>query len=135
MKIANKIDDSFGTGTRIIYVVELASNIFVDVMVINEDIHSKNYAYIMDFDGGQAYVKTDNGDKGVDYQFDTDEVLDFVDKSINEWFEGGNYMEFSVTFVDKDGFYNHKLVVANNVDEVQKYMEDLGYTDIKIEKR
>ena len=84
MIIANKIDDSFGTGTRIIYVVELASNIFVDVMVINEDIHSKNLAYIMDFDGGQAYVKTDNGDKGVDYQFDTDEVLDFVDKSINE---------------------------------------------------
>lgn len=28
-------------------------------------------------------------------------------------------MEFSVTFVDKDGFYNHKIVVANNVDEVQ----------------
>ena len=63
MKIINKIDDSFGTGTRIIHVVELASNIFVDVMVINDDIHSKNYAYIMDFDGGQAYVKTDNGDE------------------------------------------------------------------------
>lgn len=84
MKIANKIDDSFGTGTRIIHVVELASNIFVDVMVINDNIHSKNYAYIMDFDGGQAYIKNDNGDKGVDYQFDTGEVLDFVAKSINE---------------------------------------------------
>ena len=55
--------------------------------------------------------------------------------TIEEWFQRRNGMEFSVTFVDKDGFYNHKLVVANNVDEVQKYMEDLGYTDIKIEKR
>ena len=84
MKIVNKIDDSFGTGTRIIHVVELASNIFVDVMVINDDIHSSKYAYIMDFDGGQAYIKTDNGDKGIDYQFDSDEVLYFVHKAIEE---------------------------------------------------
>ena len=84
MRIVDKIDDSFGTGTRIIHVIELASNIFVDVMVINDDIHSKNYAYIMDFDGAQAYVKTDNGDKGIDYQFDADEVLEFVCKAINE---------------------------------------------------
>lgn len=84
MKIVNKIDDSFGTGERVIHVVELEPNIFIDVMVINDDIHSKNYAYIMDFDGGQVYVKTDNGDKGIDYQFDTDEVLDFVHTAINE---------------------------------------------------
>ena len=84
MRIVDKIDDSFGTGTRIIHVIELASNIFVDVMVINDDIHSKNYAYIMDFDGGQAYAKTDNGDKGIDYQFDSDEVLYFVHKAIEE---------------------------------------------------
>ena len=78
MKIVNKIDDSFGTGERVIHVVELAPNIFVDVMVINDDIHSKNYSYIMDFDGGQAYIKTDDGDKGIDYNFNTSEIRDFV---------------------------------------------------------
>lgn len=83
MKIVNKIDDSFGTGERIIHVIEIVPNIFVDIMVINDDIHSKNYLYIMDFDGGQAYVKTDDDDKGIDYQFDVDEVLDFVYKAIN----------------------------------------------------
>lgn len=84
MKIANKIDDSFGTGARVIHVIELVPNIFVDVMVINDDIHSRNYSYIMDFDGGQTYTKTDNGDKGIDYQFDENEILDFVHKAINE---------------------------------------------------
>ena len=84
MEIVDRIDDSFGTGERVIHVIELVPNIFVDVMVINDDIHSRNYSYIMDFDGGQAYVKTDDGDKGVDYQFDTNEVLDFVYKAMNE---------------------------------------------------
>lgn len=84
MKIVNKIDDSFGTGERVIHVIELVSNIFVDVMVINDGIHSKDYMYIMDFDGGQAYVKTDDDEKGIDYKFNTDEVLDFVHKAIKE---------------------------------------------------
>lgn len=82
MKIVNKIDDSFGTGERVIHVIELVPNIFVDVMVINDNI--QNYSYIMDFDGGQAYVKTDDDDKGIDYPFDVDEVLDFVYKAIND---------------------------------------------------
>ena len=82
MKIVNKIDDSFGTGERVIHVIEHVPNIFVDVMVINDNI--QNFSYIMDFDGGQAYVKTDDDDKGIDYQFDVDEVLDFVYKAIND---------------------------------------------------
>ena len=82
MQITDKIDDSFGLGQRVIYVVELTSNIYVDVMVINDDIHSKNYSYVMDFDGGQAYVKTENGDKGINYQFNENEVLDFVQKHL-----------------------------------------------------
>lgn len=82
MQIIDKIDDSFGLGQRVIHVVELTSNIYVDVMVINDDIHSKNYSYVMDFDGGQAYVKTENGDKGINYQFNESEVLDFVQKHL-----------------------------------------------------
>ena len=82
MQITEKIDDSFGLGQRVIHVVELTSNIYVDVMVINDDIHSKNYSYVMDFDGGQAYVKTENGDKGINYQFNESEVLDFVQKHL-----------------------------------------------------
>ena len=80
MKIVNEIDDSFGTNERIIHVVELEPNIFVDVMVINDDIHNRNYPYIMDFDGGQAYKKTKNGDEGIDYCFNENKVLDFVYK-------------------------------------------------------
>ena len=82
MQIIDNIDDSFGLGKRVIHVVELTSNIYVDVMVINDDIHSKNYSYVMDFDGGQAYVKTENGDKGINYQFNESEVLDFVQKHL-----------------------------------------------------
>lgn len=84
MKVINKIDDSSEAGERVIYVVELAPNTFADVMVINDDIHSEDYMYIMDFDGGQAYVKTNDGDKGIDYPFDTNEVLDFVYKTITK---------------------------------------------------
>lgn len=77
-RLVEKIDDSFGTGERVIHIFELVPNIFIDVMVINDDEHSENFVYIMDFDGGQAYIKTDDGDKGVDYQFDEEEFLDFV---------------------------------------------------------
>ena len=44
-------------------------------------------------------------------------------------------MLFSVTFMDLDGFYNHKLLEAENATQVQEYMESKGYTEIKIEER
>lgn len=80
MKIVDIFDDSHNDGVmeRVIYVVELEPNIFVDVMVINDGCHSENYWYIMDFDGHQAYIKTDDGDKGIEYDFNPDEVIDCV---------------------------------------------------------
>ena len=84
MKIVNIIDDSHnnGVGERIIYVVELEPNIFVDVMVINDECHSDNYCYIMDFDGHQVYIKTDDDDKGIEYYFNYEHVIDFVVKYV-----------------------------------------------------
>ena len=80
MKIVDIIDDSHNDGVmeRVIYVVELEPNIFVDVMVINDGCHSENYCYIMDFDGHQAYIKTDYNDFGIEYNFNPDEVIDCV---------------------------------------------------------
>ena len=84
MKIVNIIDDSHndGVGERVIYVVELEPSIFVDVMVINDGLHSKNFPYIMDFDGHQAYIKTDDDDKGIEYDFNYERVIDFVVKYV-----------------------------------------------------
>lgn len=82
MKIVDKIDDSFGSGERIIYIIEIDKNTFIDVMVINDDIHSENYLYIMDFDGGQAYIKTTDGDKGIDYLIIENEIFNFIYEEI-----------------------------------------------------
>lgn len=99
MKVVDKIDDSYEEAERIVYVVELEPDIFADVMVINDDIHSKDYMYIMDFDGGQAYIETDDGDKGIDYPFDKNEVLAFVQntitkekKNLNKNFSKGSFV-------------------------------------------
>ena len=82
MKLIERIDDSHcnAKGERVIHVVELAENIFVDVMVINDGYHSPNYSYIMDFKGGQAYTKVNGEDIAVDYPFDAGEVIEFVDR-------------------------------------------------------
>lgn len=84
MKIVNIIDDSHndGVGERVIYVIELEPNIFVDVMVINDGLHSKNFPYIMDFDGGQVYTKTSDDVVGINYIFNPENVIDFVVKYV-----------------------------------------------------
>ena len=44
-------------------------------------------------------------------------------------------MVFSVTFIDTDGTYNHKVLEADNSDDVKEHMEEKGFTNIKIEER
>ena len=84
MKIVNIIDDSHngGVGERVIYVVELEPSIFVDVMVINDGLHSKNFPYIMEFDGGEVYTNTSDGVVGIRYDFNQEDVIGFVVKYV-----------------------------------------------------
>ena len=55
MKIINKIDDSFGSGERIINVVEVSDGLYADVM----HIVSENYFYLMQYEGGELYGKNE----------------------------------------------------------------------------
>ena len=55
MKIINKIDDSFGSGERIINVVEVSDGLYADVM----HIVLENYFYLMQYEGGELYRKNE----------------------------------------------------------------------------
>lgn len=83
MKVVNEIDDSYngGIGERIICVVELEHNVFVDVMHIVEE----DYFYIMNLVGGEAY---DDKNNPLDYKFDAGAVLDFVEKERTRYKHG-----------------------------------------------
>ena len=77
MKIINKIDDSHcdAIGERIIYVIELEPNVFIDVMhIVNED-----YFYPMDFVGSNFY---NNKNEPLDYPLDAWDAVNFVEEQI-----------------------------------------------------
>lgn len=62
MEIIGVTDDSFDTGTRMFYTVELWDGIFVDVMCIREQ-KGGSYEYIMQCaDGGTVYTSESSGD-------------------------------------------------------------------------
>ena len=76
MKIIDKVDDSFDSGERIYYIVELEENVYVDVMhIVNEECF-----YIMELSfGGYAYDCESNK---LDYPINEDKLIDFVKEYI-----------------------------------------------------
>lgn len=43
---------------------------------------------------------------------------------------------YSVHYIDhKDGLYNHKLLEADNIEDIYEYMESLGHKITSIELR
>ena len=82
MKIIEKIDDSFGCGQKFIYVIEIASNIFVDTVQVIDDDESY-FFYMLD---DCAYERDENNEINMLYNYALDEnkLYGFLDERIKE---------------------------------------------------
>lgn len=73
-----KIKDIFDDNKETFYTVELEEDVFVDVKRIN-DLY-----YVMDCDDG--FRAFDSSGNSFDYNFNENEVIEFVKSEIVEWF-------------------------------------------------
>ena len=86
MRVIDVCDDSFGTGERIRYTVELKENVLTDVMRIAEPAQ-KPYCYVMQcHDGRTAFAPDSDGDSVgniEDFGSSEDQIIQFVNKYRN----------------------------------------------------
>ena len=80
MKIIDKIDDSFDYGKRFIYVIELESNVYVDIVQVLDDDYNY-FFYVLD---ESAYTRNELNEinRLYDYMIDENKVYEFLDKQI-----------------------------------------------------
>lgn len=80
MKIIDKIDDSFDCGKRFIYVIELESNVYVDIIQVLDDDYNY-FFYVLD---ESAYTRNELNEINMlyDYMIDENKVYEFLDKQI-----------------------------------------------------
>lgn len=80
MKIIDKIDDSFDCGKRFIYVIELESNVYADIVQVLDDDYNY-FFYVLD---ESAYTRNELNEinRLYDYMIDENKVYEFLDKQI-----------------------------------------------------
>lgn len=132
MRIIDKIDDSFGLGKKFIYVIEIETNVFLDVVQVIDD-DCRYFFYVLD---ESAYKRDDSNEIVMlsGYAFDDNRLYEFINASTKlnmeklvRYLENDMILEFNSDEECMDYFNTYDYQNFKTIEEMKKYQDRYGF--------